>query len=169
MQLLPCKNGTPIYIQHAAEFLDSRYFTRSNFRVAGEYSEGEDGGDKPPSAHHLPLKSVPEPLAGATQLCKALKSSGAGTSRPFSTSDTIVSADGCFRAIEVAGETAYETAIPALQTAKWCRPTSRDAGRPVDPSVPTSDVPLLRPERHIRQLEWALCMTWCLAPFYEAS
>jgi hypothetical protein len=28
------------------EFRDSRYFTRSNFRVAGEYSEGENGGDK---------------------------------------------------------------------------------------------------------------------------
>jgi hypothetical protein len=70
----PTTNTTPF--SRPTEFRDSRYFTRNNFRVAGEYSEGENGGDKPPSAHRLLLKSVSEPLAGATQLCRALESSG---------------------------------------------------------------------------------------------
>jgi hypothetical protein len=87
------------------EFRDSRYFTRSNFRVAGEYSERENGGNKPPSAHRLPLKSVLESRAGVIQLCRALKSSRRRYLEVLSTSDAFVSADRCFRAIEVAGET----------------------------------------------------------------
>jgi hypothetical protein len=99
----PTTNTTTL--SRPIEFRDSRYFTRSNFRVAGEYSERENGGDKPRSAHRLPLKSVLEPLAGATQFCGALKSSRRRYLEALSISDTIVYADGCFRAIEVAGKT----------------------------------------------------------------
>jgi hypothetical protein len=128
----PTTNTTTL--SRPVEFRDSRYFTRSNFGVAGEYSKRDIGENELPSARRLPLIFVLELRAGATQLCGALKSSRRRRLEALSISDAIVSADGCFSASEVAGETE--------RTRLLCLHHRQRSG-----------VSLPRPERHIRHLE----------------
>jgi hypothetical protein len=54
MQFILCRKGPPIYIQHAAEFCDSRYFTRENFEGASKDNEEENGEDATFSASPAP-------------------------------------------------------------------------------------------------------------------